>query len=228
MSENNNTNEDSENGAKIEDPAGRSTPRMAVGHLAMLVKSESIFRLGSKDGSQRLAKPQSFIDLSLTDLAAKMNQLPTARMRAIDTIRKYNPTVEECDKLNMSNNRINLTKTNDVISMCGGCKGIRFKDTEMKAIMILTAQLAEACVILDKAFKSIPQDCRNKLPTANRLDAFRSDSAQLEDATIPYLITSFHDAAEAVIHFFLQIQDFVQIKQAQLDELPNTQGSEYN
>lgn len=142
---------------------------------------------------------------------------PTERMRNIDELRKHIPTPEECDLLNVPDDRLFVDNIKDVLYLSGGCAGVRFSTSELRSLQALVANISDLCKILEKTYHKLSPE-----QTKLNINTFLTDLQGNTVNTLPggdyNKITYFHGVADNLLGLIHQLQGIVHEKQQTIDK----------
>lgn len=128
------------------------------------------------------------------------------RMRDLDNFHLHRPHPEdECQYLNLPNNRLNLHVVKDIVYLCGGLVGVRFEGDELKAINSFATHLQNCWVQLEQRFKSMTSSDLKHVPS-NPNDTIISSEA-----------TQFCELADKYMMIVASLQELVKKKQSTID-----------
>jgi len=142
---------------------------------------------------------------------------PTERMRNIDELRKHIPTPEECDLLNIPDDRLFADNMKDVLYLSGGCAGVRFSTSELRSLQNLVANISDLCKTLEKSFRRLSPE-----QTKISIDAILHTNKPNRSDTNPWgdynKITYFHGVADDLLNLIDELQRVVSQKQKSIDK----------
>jgi hypothetical protein len=133
---------------------------------------ESIFRISSLLGGLgglTKKKPQElktkFIQKALNaEAVADLWKVSVAdRMRYLDDLHKHAPLPEECEELNIPDDRLDLHTIKDILFLCGGCAGVRFTSEDFATIHLIVAKLVPLWEQLEKQFKEFDNASKKRI-----------------------------------------------------------------
>ena len=110
------------------------------------------------------------------------------RMRELDNFHLHRPHLEdECEFLNLPNNRMNLHTVKELTYLCGGLVGVRFDGDEFKLLHTYAAQLQSLWLQLEQSFKELstpdlkltPNTASELTPTATRFSNIADEYMQV-------------------------------------------------
>lgn len=129
------------------------------------------------------------------------------RMELFGKIQMYKPTAEECLKLNIPDDRLDIHSVQSILSLCGGFKGIRFSSDELKDWSRRTFTMKQIFMELERKFNSMSS--KSKKIEASHIDS--PDSAF--DPSDVEVAREFHTLAESYWQNFCELQAQIKNKQ---------------
>ncbi len=107
------------------------------------------------------------------------------RMRSIDSFKLYKPIKEECDELNIPDDRMDLTQLNSLMVLSYGNVGARYSTEEMNVLVQQAIKLNEIYTEITTLYQSVSAGVRKKKLTT---DLLNSQEFSEEETTL----VSFH------------------------------------
>ena len=92
------------------------------------------------------------------------------RMRYIDSFKLYKPIKEECDELNIPDDRIDLAQLNGLMIISFGNVGARYSTEEMNLLVQQTVKLNEIYTEITTLYQGVSAAVRKKKLTTDSLN----------------------------------------------------------
>ncbi|GMH89032.1 hypothetical protein TrVE_jg13186 [Triparma verrucosa] len=134
-----------------------------------------------------------------------------ASMRYIDQLRTHNVTPDEKQKYNITSDRVMLTSSGNVLTLCGSGVGGRFTTAEILMSRLLSAELDRKFAALDSSFKALSNDTK-KLKGSEIKG--KSDGQDLQ---------AYKSELSAFISTFSKLNDLVSAKREEIASQPKVE-----
>lgn len=197
-------------------PAGDRHERSMKGSALTVLGAVSLIgsmKTGLSTKSVKVPYTEKLIDPAEA-IAVQWKMSGSDRMRLLDEIHKHAPLPEECEMLNIPNDRLDLHRTQDILFLSGGCCGVRFTSDEMALIVRVKADLQPIWDSLDKQFACMEAAQKKKVLTGGpyAMSNLASKEIAEEDKEFEAAVR-FHATADAYLHHMHKLQQLIKNKQ---------------
>jgi len=103
-----------------------------------------------------------FVSKDTSGGEAFAGQTSSEKMRALDELHRHAPLEEECLMLNIPDDRLDLHKLSDVLSLCGGYVAMRFSSQELTDLGELVQALTRSWSLVETEFGQLSNEEKRK------------------------------------------------------------------